>query len=81
MKIRLIDDWRKAHRLWSVRLAAIMSALLGVLAAMPDALPALINQLPPEIRAVLPVPVVLLSFALPTLIRLWKQEAKDGAAK
>lgn len=42
MKMKLIEDWKKAHRLWSMRLLA----LAGLVAALEPVLPQLASILP-----------------------------------
>lgn len=49
-RLTLIAGWRASHRLWSVRLAAFGSTLMGSLVAFPN----LWTQAPPEVRAMLP---------------------------
>ena len=71
--MKLVRNW---HRLWSVWLAALSSALMAVLAAFPDVW----SALPDEVRALLPerlqavLPLAL--FVATLLARLVKQ--KDG---
>ena len=36
-KPELIEDWRECWRFWSVRLAAVGTAITGLLVAFPDA--------------------------------------------
>ena len=68
-KARLIADWRKAYRLWSVRLAAIG---LAVMSAWPS--------IPQEIREQIPGQrwIAAAIFAAVILGRLINQEKKDG---
>lgn len=73
---RLVDDWRDWHKWWSVRFAAVWAILMGILAAAPNELPALINGIPDPWRTWIPAPVAIFCFALPTLLRLWSQQKK-----
>lgn len=74
----LIDGWRQAWRLWSVRVSALGSLLSAFFMAWPDVAMSVWNGLPAEIRAALPdrvemiVPLAL--FALVTVTRVLKQE-------
>ena len=76
--MRLIPDAQAAHRLWSVRLAALGSLLMAALVAFPDAWAAL----PPEVRAVLPahlqavVPMLILVATL--VARVVKQPGRGA---
>ncbi|MEX3690114.1 hypothetical protein AB3X91_03665 [Paraburkholderia sp. BR14263] len=50
MKLKLIDEWRQAHRFASVRLSALMAALIGI---GPSVLAAW-SQLPDDLKTQLP---------------------------
>jgi hypothetical protein len=52
--MKLIDGWRQAWRLWSVRLSAIGAILMGWAALAPDALLQAWNALPADVQALLP---------------------------
>jgi hypothetical protein len=52
--MKLIDGWRQAWRLWSVRLSAIGAILMGWAALTPDALLQAWNALPADVQALLP---------------------------
>lgn len=47
MTRHLIDDWRQAWRLWSVRMNAVGAALGAALAMIP--------AMPPEVQAMIPL--------------------------
>lgn len=76
--MRLIPHWRKAWRLWSVRLSALATAIWAYLLASPETMLAVLNQIPADMRAWLPsfLPVAL--FALVTFARLVHQEKISG---
>ena len=50
--MKLIEEWKQAHRLASVRLAALAGIVAGYFAAYPDQLQALIATVPEEWRPV-----------------------------
>lgn len=52
--MKLIDGWRQAWRLWSVRLSALGTLLMAWAALTPDALLQAWNALPPEVQALVP---------------------------
>lgn len=60
MKVTLIPNWRQAHRMWSVRIAAVLS-LLSV--AQAEILPLVGFAIPPKyfpwVTAVLGVSVIV----------------------
>lgn len=55
--MKLIDGWRQAWRLWSVRVSALGTLLMGLVALAPDALTQAWNMLPDDLKALLPEPV------------------------
>jgi len=91
--VKLIDGWRQAWRLWSVRVSALGTLLMGLATLAPDALTQAWNMLPDDLKALLPAPVgqavpfLLLGLAL--IARLVPQpkaaakmqEAADGTAQ
>lgn len=74
MKLRLIDDWGKAHHFWSMRLAAAASAAGTLVLAFPDVLVAIGHFLPLPVRVAIGAAV----FALFYLLRVTKQETADA---
>lgn len=72
---KFIDECRTWWALHSVRLAAAVSALVGVLTASPDMLMSVISIIPvdPMLRAVFAVAVAALTFLAPLVARLWPQ--------
>lgn len=80
--MKLVDDWRRAWRWWSVQLGAIGNALLIVLLSMPDLAREAWVELPPELRAMLPervaywVPVALLLASM--IARVIQQGEKEN---
>lgn len=54
MKLELIEDWRGAVRLLSVRVGALWAAIVAYLVADPSALLNAWAALPPDIQALFP---------------------------
>jgi len=80
--MKLIDGWRQAWRLWSVRLSAFGVVLMGWAALTPDALLQAWMAMPVEVQAMVPenigkaVPVLLF---LGTLIARFVPQPKAAA--
>jgi protein-S-isoprenylcysteine O-methyltransferase Ste14 len=70
--MKLIDNWRKAHKFWSVRLAVI-AALLGTVEQM---LPYLGDFLPPQWFSILNI-VVMLAAVVARLVAQPKAHADE----
>lgn len=77
----LVPEWRQSWRMFSVQTAAVASAIGGTITASPDLLLALVQFLPDNhwLRFALIAAVVVTIFIVPTLARLWNQEASDDA--
>jgi hypothetical protein len=71
----LVEGWRSAGRMASIRLAAAVSALVTLLSSNPDLLLGIISFMPanPIERAVMAVGVGLIAFFGPSALRLWRQ--------
>lgn len=78
----LIPSWRRAWRLWSVRVSAIAAAIFTMLLAAPDQLLAIWSALPPEVQALVPgAPQLgLIISVLSIVARLVAQEDVDDGA-
>jgi len=63
--MKLIENWRHAWRLWSVRLSALGALLTTFAAAAPDTLLQIWNGLPDDVRAIFPETAVRV---IPTLL-------------
>lgn len=63
--MKLIDNWRHAWRLWSVRMSAFGALLTALAAAAPDTLLQIWNGLPDDVRSVFPETI---SRVIPTLL-------------
>lgn len=75
----IIDHWREAWHLWSVRAAAAVGVGVSAIVAAPDVLLNVLNSLPPETRAAIsPVVGIALGGAI-ALIRLWAQRKRPDA--
>lgn len=78
-KPELIEDWRDFWRFWSVRLAAVGTAITGLLVAFPDAALAAWAILPHELKSSIPpqyMPLIgVVVFALSIVARLIRQDS------
>ncbi|CAJ0861944.1 hypothetical protein R77567_01602 [Ralstonia sp. LMG 32965] len=72
--MKLIDDWKKCHRLYSQRINAVGMALCSTYGFMYDSIR---DVLPPKYLALLVAVVFLAGFGL----RLVKQGSEDGDAE
>jgi len=54
LRIRLIDDWHRSWRFWSMRLSLIGALFSTASVAFPSAMLAAWNTLPPDLRALIP---------------------------
>ena len=81
LRARLIDDWHKAGRFWTVRLAALGAALQGFLTAFPSYATQAWNALPDDMRSGLPAQIIkalpFILFASIILSRVMKQKGPD----
>lgn len=77
--MRLVDDWRRWHRLWSVRLNIIGSTLMGVYMAFPGLVLEVWNFMPGELKERMPPRLMLLLaagfFLAATVARMVKQKS------
>lgn len=69
----VIDHWREAWCMWSVRLAALASAVVTMIVASPEILLNVLNQLPPEIRQAISPVIGIAIGLLVAMVRLWDQ--------
>lgn len=76
--MKLIDNWRKFHKLWSVRISAAASVVWAYLLASPETMMSVLNQIPADMRAWLPSFLPIALFALVTFARLVHQEKISG---
>lgn len=82
VETRLVDDWRHAHKWWSTR-ATLAAGLLPPLLKLFDFMPGVWNQMPVEVKALMPngaqIMTGLFMAAMIIGARLWKQGGKsDG---
>lgn len=77
--MKFFTDCREWGKLYSIRLAAAVSAVVGLLTTQPEVLFAVIGFIPtdPLTRAIFAVAVAALTFSAPALARLWPQGDKD----
>ncbi|MGN6817788.1 MAG: hypothetical protein ACTHJR_03865 [Sphingomonas sp.] len=83
IRARLIDDWRRSWRFWSMRLSLIGAVLATAGAAFPDAMLEAWNALPPDLRALVPTHaariIAATLFVATMAARLYRQGARhDG---
>lgn len=82
MRLKLVDDWRRAWRWWSVRLNILGTTLLAWFLAVPDVARDLWAALPDDLKAELPpraaylIPLLILFAA--NVARVLKQGKHDG---
>lgn len=79
MKQHLVPNWRKAWRMWSVRLNALGAVIVAAVTASPDVLLAVSAYLPPRLA----LGLLGLLFVAPAIARLVKQKKleKPDAAR
>lgn len=76
----IVSDWRTAWKMWSIRLAAAASAIIGYIINDPSVLFAVAGSLPEPLRIVFSALVGLLVFFLVAFTRLTKQKSLDPEA-
>jgi hypothetical protein len=80
MRLKLIDDWKSAHKLASVRLAAFAAALATIIVANQGLALSLIGLLPNgAARTVAGGIVGAIVFLIPALSRVVQVAPKDNA--
>jgi hypothetical protein len=84
-KLRLIPDWKKCHRFWSVRISALGAAIMGLFTIWPDSALQLWAAMPDEVRTLIPHRIVsglaAFVFVMTTASRIVKQRPKDEQAE
>lgn len=75
--MNLIDDWKKAHRYWSVRLNSAGIALMGISGIVNEAW----NSMPPDLRQAVPYAqgIATALFVLGLFARVVKQKGPGNA--
>ena len=85
MKLKLIPNWRDAWKMWSIRLAALGTALMTLVIGFPDAALSVWAILPAEFKTFIPEGMMqyvgLAIFALSIAARLIKQPALHAPEK
>ena len=80
--MKLIDDWGKAWKFWSIRLNALGNTMLVALLAFPAIAQEIWTSLPMEVKSILPssiaywIPVAI--FIASGIARLVRQGKTDG---
>lgn len=76
--MKLIDNWKESWRFWSMRLAALGTAIATVLVASPEAAYTTWSVLPQEVKEMLPpewTPLIGIGiFACSMVARVIKQQ-------
>lgn len=83
VRARLIDDWRRSWRFWSIRLSLLGALLSAASAAFPAAMLDAWNALPPDLRALIPARaaqvIAAILFVATMAARLFRQrEPRNG---
>lgn len=76
--MKLIAEWKKFHRMWSVRVSAVATAIWAYLLASPETMLAVLNQIPADMRSWLPSFIPIALFALVTFARVVRQDKING---
>jgi hypothetical protein len=78
MKIKLIENWKKALKMWSVRLSTMGASIMGMFLYFPEWSLWLYNMMPTEIREMIPdraaLYLAMFVFIGTALARIVKQE-------
>lgn len=78
--MKLISDWKATiGRAWSVRLAALFAAVSALIMANPSLLLGLIAFIPEGLRPLAAVGTFLITFIVPTLVRILQQKPDEPA--
>lgn len=77
-RMKLIEDWKKGWKMWSVRLSALGASIMGMFLYFPEWSLYLYNAMPREIRDLLPdnfaLFLAMVVFVGTALARIVKQE-------
>lgn len=71
--MKLIQEARHFWRMWSVQLAAVFATVLAAIAANPAPVLQYLNALPEAYKPYIPVLTLVVTFVVPTLVRLLHQ--------
>lgn len=78
IRIKLIENWRKAVKFWSVIFSAIGATIMGIFTMWPDTAFTVWQAMPDEVRAAIPQNVVsiigLILFLMTAFARVVKQQ-------
>lgn len=77
-KLELVDDWKKAHRFWSVIFSALGTALMGLFTVWPESALYLWQMMPYEVKQIMPsniaTAIAMVIFIMSIASRLIKQK-------
>ena len=69
----LVKNWRSWWRMWSVQAAGLFATVMAAIAANPAPVVQFFNALPAEYKPFVPVLTFVVTFVVPTLLRLMDQ--------
>lgn len=83
--MRLIEDCRSWYKLWSIQLAAVAGMIATAIMADPTLILGLVGYIPEQWRGLAAVLTGLVTFVLPSVVRVLQQpsltvKADDGNA-
>lgn len=80
--MKVIPDWKKSWRFWSVQLSVVGTALTSILVAFPDAAVQAWAVVPADLRNMIPpayLPLIGVGvFAMSIVARILKQDKLDN---
>lgn len=79
MKLILIENWRQAHKFWSIMCNALGATLMGLFSIWPDSALYLWNAMPDEVKTRVPESfassIAAFIFVMSIVSRLIKQKS------
>lgn len=81
MKLEFVCGARQALKMWSIRLAAVASAIVAFIVADPTVILTVVGALPPSLRTPVAMLIGVIVFIVITVVRLARQRnLPDGNA-
>ena len=85
VRLRLIEEWKLARKMWSVIFSSIGAAVMGVFTIWPESASSIWGALPEEARGALPASMIsgiaLFLFVMSSIARVIKQQKLEQAIK